>query len=226
MVLKMFKPDWSSLVKTMMVFSACQIKVYFMFLALNSVGYLPVANGFRLLISPLQKWLSEIWPDFRMILRYIFAACSQTSHKPVFTWALITCTTLFAHPSHEDFYSLLPMEQSSLSGWKGLWPLSSFNLYRITVDLIQGAKSTVGSNTPLAIFCLPLSRVCSCLNFSLRLSGLTLISWWTISSLCFSIVCAGCLNFSHSSSLHSASSPSCANVHWLLCCRVGGYHLL
>lgn len=89
-ILKMFKPDWSSLVKTMMVFSACQIKVYFMVLALNSVGYLPVANGFRLLISPLQKWLSEIWPDFRMILRYIFAACSQTSHKLVFIWALIT----------------------------------------------------------------------------------------------------------------------------------------
>lgn len=52
----------------------------------------------------------------------------------------------------------------------------SINLYRITLDLIPGAKSTVGSNIPLAIFCLPLSRVCSRLNFSLKLSGLTLIS--------------------------------------------------
>lgn len=119
-ILKMFKPNWSSLVKTMMVFSACQIKMYFMFLALNSVGYLPVTNGFRLLISSLQKWLSEIWPDFGMILRYIFAACSQTSHKLVFIWTLTTCAMLLAHPSHEDFYNLLPMQQCSLSWRKGV----------------------------------------------------------------------------------------------------------
>lgn len=99
-ILKMFKLDWSSLVKTMMLFSACQIKQYFTFLAFNSVGYLPVANGFRLLISSLQNLLK-----FDLTLEWywdIFAACSQTPHKPVFIRALTICTTLFAHPSHKD----------------------------------------------------------------------------------------------------------------------------
>lgn len=99
-ILQMFKPDWSSLVKTSMLFSACLIKQYFTFLAFNSVGYLWVASGFRLLISSLQKWLK-----FDLTLEWywdIFAACSQTSHKPVFIRALTTCTTLFAHPSHKD----------------------------------------------------------------------------------------------------------------------------